>query len=245
MKRAAVIRHLAFEDLGILAPVLATRRYQVDYIEAGMAAMAADRFDDYDLLVVLGGPLSANDSAAYPFLDDEIALLKRRLQRQQPTLGICLGAQLMARALGAGVTPMKGKEIGYGPLHLSARGQHSLLGELGDDPCVLHWHGEQFSLPDNAVALASSHLCRHQAFALGHFALGLQFHLETDYRRIEQWLIGHCAELAGEGIAPHTIREQALRYGPALERHASCIFNAWLSKAEAEQQEGVVFYEKL
>lgn len=235
MKRACVIRHLAFEGLGILESVLIERGYLIDYYDAGVDFLDDDALLQAHLLVVLGGPISANDGQDYPFLARETELLQQRLTLQRPTLGICLGAQLMVKALGGTVQPMGHKEIGYGDIQLSAEGLESALAVLEECP-VLHWHGEQYSLPAEARLLASSALCPQQAFALGDYGLALQFHLETDYRRIEQWLIGHCCELQQAGIALADIRQQARQHGPRLQMLGVRIFHTWLGQAEAFDQ---------
>nr|WP_242881129.1 glutamine amidotransferase [Stenotrophomonas maltophilia] len=173
MKHAVVLQHVGFEDLGTLQPLLLAQGWQLQLLQAGVDAL--DDAETADLLVVLGGPISANDTGTYPFVNDSIALLQRRLQRQRPTLGICLGAQLMARALGASVAPSGGKEIGFAPLLLTDEGQRSPLQSLQGIP-VLHWHGEAFELPAGARRLASTPACRHQAFAIGSHALALQCH---------------------------------------------------------------------
>lgn len=227
MKQALAIRHLAFEDLGILEPLL-QRSYDLQYLDAGIDCMD-ERLLHTDLLVVLGGPISVNDQTNYPFLHDELTLLRQRLEEKKPTLGICLGAQLMALALDAEVTPMAIKEIGYGPLFLTDAGQSSTLGALTDATTVLHWHGEQFNLPKEAVSLAYSELCGCQAFALGRHALGLQFHLEADPQRMEQWLIGHCCELEQNGIAPELIRAQCQTHGPEVALAGEKVFRHWLA----------------
>ncbi|MDA3307796.1 gamma-glutamyl-gamma-aminobutyrate hydrolase family protein [Stenotrophomonas sp. PI_27] len=135
MKHAVVLQHVAFEDLGTLQPLLLAQGWQLQVLQAGIDTL--DAAEAADLLVVLGGPISVNDVDLYPFLNDSIALLQRRLQQQRPTLGICLGAQLMARALGADVTATGGKEIGFAPLLLTDDGQRSPLQALQGIP-VLH-----------------------------------------------------------------------------------------------------------
>lgn len=127
MKTALVLRHVPFEDLGLLAPLLLQRGYALHTHDAGVGPLQDGLHPAPDLLVVLGGPLGAFDDAAYPFLADTLALLGERLARRQPVLGVCLGAQLMARALGAGVAPMGHKEIGFAPLALTADGERSVL----------------------------------------------------------------------------------------------------------------------
>ncbi|MDR2960865.1 MAG: glutamine amidotransferase [Stenotrophomonas sp.] len=227
MKHAVVLQHVAFEDLGTLHPLLLAQGWQLQVLQAGVDAL--DPAEAADLLVVLGGPISVNDVDLYPFLDDSIALLQRRLLQQRPTLGICLGAQLMARALGAQVAPSGGKEIGFSPLLLTDEGQRSPLLALQGIP-VLHWHGEVFELPAGARRLASTPACRHQAFAIGHHALALQCHPELDARQFERWLIGHTLELAQAGIDPSDLRAQARRYGAPLAAAATAMFSQWLQE---------------
>ena len=147
MKSAIAIRHVAFEDLGDFAPILREHGYAIQILDAGVDALDTQASRHADLLIVLGAPIGAFDEALYPFLLDELSLLQHRLANQQPTLGICLGAQLMARALGAEVAPMGHKEIGYAPLSFIE--PDSVLAPLGDIP-VLHWHGDQFAIPQAA-----------------------------------------------------------------------------------------------
>ena len=156
MSRTAIaVRHLAFEDLGLLEPLLAERGYAVRYLDAPTEPVDADALRAADLLVVLGGPISANDTETYPFVADELAAIGARLADGSPTLGVCLGAQLMARALGADVHPARAAEIGYAPVVMSAEGRASVLAPLDGIP-VFHWHGEQFTLPAGAASLAST-----------------------------------------------------------------------------------------
>lgn len=234
MKTALVLRHVPFEDLGLLAPLLQQRGYAVRMHEAGVGPLADCLHPEPDLLVVLGGPIGAFDDAAYPFLADTLALLRERLARRQPVLGVCLGAQLMARALGAGVAPMGHKEIGFAPLALTPGGARSVLAPLADGTPVLHWHGDQFEIPAGAEGLATTPLCPYQAFAIGTHALGLQFHLEADLSRIEQWLVGHACELAAAGVDLHTLRAGARAHGAALAHAAEAVFGAWLDGLGAD-----------
>jgi GMP synthase (glutamine-hydrolysing) len=140
------------------------------------------------LLIVLGGPIGAYETDTYPFLAAEIALLERRLMHDRPTLGICLGSQLMAKALGARVFPGPLKEIGWGRIDLTEAGAGSSLASLGsEDSEVLHWHGDTFDLPAGAVRLACNANYENQAFAFGQAALALQFHAEADPGSLEKW----------------------------------------------------------
>lgn len=232
-KTVLALRHLAFEDLGLLAPLLRERGYaRIEYRDAGVDPLdSADEFEAADLLVVLGGPIGAEDELHYPFLADEQRLIARRLASGRPLLGICLGAQLMARALGAAVRPMLHgrKEIGFAPLALTEAGRASPLAALPAGLPVLHWHGDQFALPAGLASLAETALCPHQAFMPHPRALGLQFHLEADPRRIEQWLIGHAAELGQAGVDIAALRRDAALHGPALADGLARVLDAWLS----------------
>ena len=227
MKSVFAVRHVHFEDLGVLEPFLEQQGYQVHYVDAGIDDIAAiDPFDP-DLIVILGAPISANDDAAYPYLGAEFELVHRRLKTGRPLLGICLGAQIIANALGTEVKPVGTKEIGFAPVLLTKAGQASSLSELGAAP-VLHWHGDQFSIPTGAAHLASTPICANQAFAVGRAVLGLQFHLEADPNKIERWLVGHACELGQAGIDPRIIRRQAAEFGPALSALAPRVIDRWL-----------------
>ncbi len=235
-KTALAIRHLAFEDLGLIHPLLAERGYSVRYLDAGIDEIDEAAVGAADLLVVLGGPIGANDEDRYPFLRCEFRAIRARVQLGRRTLGICLGAQLLARALGADVTASGHTEIGYAPLTLTPQAGHSPLRHLANVP-VLHWHNDQFAVPDGAVRLASTPHCANQAFAAGPNILGLQFHLETDSRDIERWLIGHAEALAHAGIHPETLRREAAAAGPALTSGAARIIGEWLDEPVAERDE--------
>ena len=230
MPKAVALRHVAFEDLGTFEDVLRERGFEVSYLEPGEADPSHAL--DADLAVILGAPVSANDTADYPWLDDEIAFAKARLDADKPTLGICLGAQIMARALGAAVEPAPEQEIGFSLIFLTEAGLKTPLKHFAGDAFVLHWHGENCDLPDGAEWLAFTELCPYQAFRVGQNGLALQFHPEVRAGTIEAWLIGHAHEIDHAVSArPRQLRADADRWGAALEPLAKAFFNDWLDSA--------------
>lgn len=227
-KTAVAIRHIHFEDLGIFDAVLSDAGYAVRYHDLDADAFATLDPLEPDLLIVLGGPVGVYETEAYPYLAEECAILATRLAAARPTLGICLGAQQIAKALGADVGPMGHKEIGFGPLRLNDAGRVGPLRHLEGIP-VLHWHGDAFQIPDTAENLASTPLCATQGFSLGRHVLALQFHPEVDVTAgIERWLTGHAAELAGAGIDPRVLRAHAAQVGPELREAGQKMLAEWL-----------------
>ena len=230
-RQAMVLRHVAFEDLGLLAPALTRAGWDYDILEASTADLTQQTIADTGLLIVLGGPIGVGDIDDYPFLAKEIALLEKRLAGDRPTLGICLGSQLMAAALGARVYAGPVKEIGWAPLQLSADGRASCLAPLAEpDAMVLHWHGDTFDLPAGATRLASTPAYANQAFAFGNNALALQFHVEADPARLEEWYVGHTAELGAAKISIPALRSATAEVASRVPAQAERIFTRWLSQ---------------
>ena len=147
--------------------------------------------------VVMGGPMNVDETVRFPGLAAEREWLAEAARRQLPLLGVCLGAQLLARALGAEVRPGERKEIGFAPVDVSAPGD-PVLGGLAPRTEVLHWHGDVFDLPDGAQRLASSELTENQAFRVGN-AWGVLFHAEGDLALVEAWL--GVPEMIDEAVA--------------------------------------------
>lgn len=228
-KSVQVIRHVGFEDLGSLAVPLREAGYDIEYIDVAEHEPATLDPLGADLLVVLGGPIGVYDRDAYPVVSAEIRLLQARLAADRPTLGICLGAQLMAAALGARVYPAPAREIGWSALDLSDTAAPNPLAALRDVP-VLHWHGDTFDLPEGGTLLASTVLCTNQAFSRGPNVLGLQFHPEVLGARFEHWLLGHARELSTAGMSPAALRGDARRYAGELEKAGPAMLTAWLSR---------------
>ncbi len=192
--RAHYFQHAPFEDLGSIEPWLETAG---DHITNTRFFESTDLPEptEVDLLVIMGGPMSVNDESALPWLIDEKRFIRRYVQTGKPVLGVCLGAQLIASAMGARVYPNRLKEIGWFPV----QGVAPLDGSTFRFPPaveVFHWHGETFDLPTGAVRIARSEGCENQAYQIGRSVIGLQFHLETTPESLRQ-MVSHCrAELS-------------------------------------------------
>ncbi len=228
MKRCTVLSHIAFEDLDVLEPALKKRGFAIDVVD--VPSQGVPQNSD-DLWVIMGGPIGVYESETYPFLTAEIAAIRQRLDRKAPTLGICLGAQLMAAALGGKVVGNpRGKEIGWASLDITASGKTGPLRHL-QDLKVLHWHGDMIEIPDGAETLASTALTPCQAFAYGKTALGLQFHPEVTAKGLERWLVGNCNELNAAQIGIPALRADNVQYAPKLGPAVQALADEWLTGA--------------
>jgi GMP synthase (glutamine-hydrolysing) len=230
-RHALVLSHVAFEDLGSLEAPLRERGFEIESVLAAEARFPLTQVGSCDLLIVLGGPIGVYDQRDYPFLKDEIDLISQRLAARKPILGVCLGAQMMAAALGARVYPgQQGAEIGWFPLQAAPDSETPawFAPLLVDGLSVFHWHGDTFDLPPGARHLAKSERYENQAFTLGNFALGLQFHPEVSAAGLESWYVGHACELHHAGIAAADLRCAAQQYAGKLEEAAGRFWRLWL-----------------
>lgn len=188
MRKLLVFQHVAHEILGTLNPLLKRAGFRIRYVNFGRHPDAQPSLDGYHGLVVLGGPMSVYEDHRFPHLITEMKLIEDAMQRNLPVLGICLGAQLIAKTLGADVYSNKQKEIGWYDLHITSEAHGSILKSLSQTEKVFQWHGDTFDNPAGAVHLAASPLCVNQAFRYGERVYGLQFHLEVDQAMILRWL---------------------------------------------------------
>ncbi|MGA7965925.1 MAG: glutamine amidotransferase [Gammaproteobacteria bacterium] len=228
MKTATVIRHLGFEDLGSFAEVLEMHDYHIQYREAGLDDLAVSDPLASELTIILGGPLGVYQEADYPYLSTEIDIARRRIDAARPTLGICLGSQIMARALGAEVLVAEKDEVGWAPIELTAEGRISPLAHL-EGVHVLHWHGDRFELPADAERLAATPACPNQAFRISNYLLAVQFHPEVNWPELERWLIGHTRALTERNESIPRLRAESRRNCSTLEPAARRMLEDWLS----------------
>ena len=228
MKRALVLRHVDHEGIAGYREPIEAAGYAIERVAAHHAGCARLDILSPDLLVVMGGPMGVYDAGTYPWLTDEIAVIRRRLAADLPILGVCLGSQLIAAALGAEVRKGPVREIGFAPLMLTGPGKTGPLRHLaGVD--VLHWHGDTFDVPEGTELLAAT-APYAQAFARGRNVLALQFHAEMgEDERFEHWLANDAADIAEVGSTPEALRAAHDRLGPPAVAAGRAMITEWLA----------------
>lgn len=193
--RIQVIQHVPFEGPGCIADWAVDRGHTLSTTHAYLGATAPDPAT-LGLIVILGGPMGADDDEACPWLRKEKRYIEEALKAGTPILGICLGAQLIARILGAPITSNPEREIGWFEVRTTPEARQ-LCPALPQTLRAFHWHSDTFGLPAEAVPVGASGACAHQGFFAGRHVLGLQFHLESNRRSVAQ-LVNHCrGELKG------------------------------------------------
>jgi GMP synthase-like glutamine amidotransferase len=202
--KALAIRHVLVEHLGMMERSLRNLGFKVEYLDTAKGKTLKKPLEEYSLLVVLGGYMGAYEENLYPFLSYEFRLMEQALKLNIPILGICLGAQMLAKVLGARVFKGdKGKEIGW--MEVFKVGEHELFQEFPNVLKVFQWHGDTFELPKGAVRVYASEKYENQAFVYGK-AVGLQFHIEVDQNMVKEW-----AELYRDEFQEEKIGEDMLQ----------------------------------
>jgi GMP synthase (glutamine-hydrolysing) len=229
MKPVLALRHVQRETMGSLEGILERQGLQYRYMDLFETVPDSLAFDQASALVILGGPMNVDQVDRYPHLGPEVEWIREGLRRQMPMLGLCLGSQLMAKALGARVYANRVKEIGWYPIELlPAAADDPLFAGCDAAPTVFQWHGDTFDLPRGAVHLARGRLCVHQAFRYGPRAWALQFHVEMTRLMVEDWLEAGAEELAGlDDIDAAAIRRAMPDELPRLEVFCSRVLSRW------------------
>jgi len=234
-----VFQHVPYEPLGTLDPLLKQAGFRLRYVNFGRDPDALPTLDGYTALIVLGGPMNADDFAGYPHLAREIELLQLAVQRRMSVLGICLGAQLLAKALGGKIIAGAAREIGWHEVEATADGLlDPVLSSFGQRREVFQWHDDVIELPPGAVHLASSEICSTQAFRYGEHAYGLQFHLEADGALIERWLNvpQHRAVFADGSVDREHIRDRIRHSIEPLMTLSNTTFSRWIERFEPQRR---------
>jgi GMP synthase (glutamine-hydrolysing) len=235
MSAVCVVQHVPSEPPGIIAealrscgvPVLLVRVHQGDRVPRRMAAFSG--------LVVMGGPMGVYDQAQYPFLRQELRLIENALSERRPILGVCLGSQLLAAALGAPVTRGCQKEIGWHPVTLGRAAAHDVLwADLPESFVAFHWHGDVFELPRGAAPLAWSRLTDYQAFRHGDSAYGILFHQEVTERIIARMTRTFRHELREVGLSEGRLLDEVPVHLPPLQAIGRTVFRRWAALVKGE-----------
>jgi GMP synthase (glutamine-hydrolysing) len=228
MAKIWVLQHTACETLGTIADALQAEALAWQYVRVFEGKPVPREFGDAGGLIIMGGPMGVYEQDRYPHLSDELRLIEAALKAGKPVLGVCLGSQLLASALGARVTQGARKEIGWYPVHLSgAAAEDRLWSGAPREFLALHWHGDVFDLPADAVSLARSELTAHQAFRYGKAAYGLLFHLEMTEEMIGAMAAAFGAELRVAGGEVARLKAQSAANCGALTAIAETVFSRW------------------
>ena len=235
MSRILVFQHVAAEPLGTLDPLIRQRGHRIRFVNFERRPDARPSMDRYRGLIVLGGPMNVEEQARRPHLRTELAVIEQALGQGKPVLGICLGAQLLAHALGAPISRCEQAEIGWYDLETHAEGAADpVMASFGARLPVFQWHSRTFAIPRGAVHLARTSSCAHQAFRYASNAYGFQFHPEVDQALIERWLgiPAYRDELAAAGLEhdAEAIRARTPAALAAMQARAQTAFNAFLDQ---------------
>lgn len=229
-KKALVIQQVAHEGLGIIGRALLSASIKPDFINIHAGQKAPRSIKGYCALIVMGGPMGVYETEDYPFIKDELRLIEGALKDKVPTLGVCLGAQLLAHAAGGRVYKGRAKEIGWYDVELTPSGlTDKLLLGLPAKMKVFQWHGDTFDVPAGAVNLASSPLFENQLIRVGENAYGVQFHLEVTGGMVEEWIaIGRDELKALKEIDPKKILKDTPVMLPELHTHGGVFISRFL-----------------
>lgn len=212
MPKILVCQHVAFEILGTFDALLKQSKFRIKYVNFEREPFYKPNIEGYDGLIVLGGPMHAHDTKNYPNLDTEVNLIRSAIKKNIPVLGICLGAQLIARALNKKVHKLPKPEIGWSDVSPTIDALNDpVLRHLANNNKIFQWHEDYFELPDDTVLLASSNQCTNQAFRYNNNVYGFQFHLEVDELLIHRWLrhMPHKVDTEEINLGTHNYIEQS------------------------------------
>jgi len=232
-----VFQHVPYEPLGTLDPLLKEAGFRIRYVNFGRDVRARPLLEGYAALIVLGGPMNCDQIDTHPNLLTEVDIIREAVAQEMSILGICLGAQLLAKALGGSVVRNATREIGWYNVDLTNAGAADpVLSTFARQQLVFQWHEDGINLPPDVVRLASSPASVVQAFRHGEHAYGLQFHLEADEPLIERWLTvpAHMAVLDEERgqIDPDAIRAQTRASIDSLQNLSRQTFSRWIDRFE-------------
>jgi GMP synthase (glutamine-hydrolysing) len=232
----SILQHTEDEGPGLLGHVLRERGLEMRVTRAFLGETVPASIEGCSALVILGGPMGVYETRAYPWLEDEIALVRSALRARVPVLGICLGSQLLAASLGAEVAPSGGLELGFAPVTLSAQAASDpLFAQIPSTFEPLHWHGDVFTLPEGATPLARSARTEHQAFRHGS-AWGVLFHLECTGEQIAAMCRAFPEDVTRAGLSEERLLTESLTRLSRLEGPARAFFEAFVDRVQGASE---------
>lgn len=230
IKNAVVFRHITSDGPGSIGHVLTDRNISMTQFDT--FADPLDTFDALapDVLVVMGGACGMYQDDVYPFLKEEMEIVRKRLMADRPTLGICLGAQMMAKALGEKVYPgTNGSEIGWNEIYATEEGKESCVRHFDASVTkVVQWHGDTFDLPKGAKLLASSRQYKNQIFQWGQNGLAMQCHIEATPRMLKSWAVDAAHDVAQGKLDLKELRAESDKWADIMVRQTTLALNEWL-----------------
>jgi len=232
-----VFQHVPYEPLGTLDPLLKEAGFRIRYVNFGREPESRPNLDGYEALIILGGPMNSDQIDTFPNLNTEIEIIREAVERQKSVLGICLGAQLLAKALGGSVKRNRAREIGWYDVRLTDEGADDpVLSTFKPEQRVFQWHEDGIELPPGTVHLAASDASPVQAFRHGEHAYGFQFHLEVSESLVDRWLTVPVNQQMLDAevgrVDPDDIRQQTAESISALEALSRETFSRWIDRFE-------------
>lgn len=239
MGKIIAFQHICIETMGLIAECLIDAGHRFEYVRLFDGEPVPKAVDDIDGIVIMGGPMGVYDSDRYRFLRNELQLIEMAIKESKPILGVCLGSQLIASALGSQVRKGDRKEIGWQPVSLNDSASEDCLWQnIPDTFMAYHWHGDVFDLPKGSVGLAFSKSAPCQAFRYGKKVYGILFHMEVDNVIVSRMVNQFRGELIGEGLDKKRIKQDTETYLPALKRIGREVFKGWASLIENPKNGG-------
>jgi len=232
-----VLQHLDIEPPALIGEVLEHAGHRLTTVHLDQGEQLPSTYHDIDGILIMGGPQSANDASDY--IKAELTWIEGAIKQGIPMLGLCLGAQLMAKAAGAEVFPSPVRELGWFPIyHTIETESDPLFGQMPDGLAVFQWHGESFSLTDHMTPVAMHPDVPAQAFRLGKAQYGMQFHIEVSEGIVESWITfgaSESAHLGAEGIS--LLHKDTSLYLESMQSYCRKMVNSWLLEIQSSPTE--------